>query len=95
MEGRRGARGIPSGPPGRRASGGAALLKKLGVGRGVLCRNLEKFCEAETIYIDRTFKASPQLFYQFFTAHAVYNGQHIRHTVNCIPTFSSYRQHHI
>ena len=24
--------------------------------------NLEKFCEAETIYIDRTFKASPQLF---------------------------------
>ena len=24
--------------------------------------NIEKFCEAETIYIDRTFKASPKLF---------------------------------
>ena len=56
--------------------------------------NLEKFCEAETIYIDRTFKASPQLFYQLFTVHAVYNGQHIRHTVNRIPASSSYRQHH-
>ena len=56
--------------------------------------NLEKFCEAETIYIDRTFKASPQLFYQLFTVHAVYNGQHIHHTVNRIPTSSSYRQHH-
>ena len=56
--------------------------------------NLEKFCEAETIYIDRTFKASPQLFYQFFTVHAVYNSQHIHHIVNRIPTSSSYRQHH-
>ena len=46
-----------------------------------------KFCEAETIYIDKTFKASPQLFYQLFTVHAVYNGQ-IRHTVNHIPTFT-------
>ena len=36
--------------------------------------NLEKLCEAETIYIDGTFKASPQLFYQLFTVHAVYNG---------------------
>ena len=57
--------------------------------------NLEKFCEAETIIIDRTFMASPQLFYQLFTVHAVYNGQHIRHTVNRIPTSSSDRLHHI
>ena len=27
--------------------------------------NLEKFCEVETIYIDGTFKARPQLFYQY------------------------------
>ena len=51
--------------------------------------NLEKFYEAETIYIDR---AIPQLFYQLFRVHA---GQPIRHTVNCIPTSSSHRQHHI
>ena len=49
--------------------------------------NLQKFYEAETIYIDR---AIPQLFYQLFRVHA---GQPIRHTVNCIPTSSS--QHHI
>ena len=53
--------------------------------------NLE-FCEAETIYIDRTYKASPE-FYQLFTVHALYNGQHIRHTVNHIPTSSSYNLH--
>ena len=46
--------------------------------------NLEEFFEAETSYIDGTFKASPQLFYQFLTIHAVYNGQHIHHTVNPI-----------
>ena len=28
--------------------------------------NLEKFCRAETIYINKTFKASPQLFHQLF-----------------------------
>ena len=56
---------------------------------------LEKFCEAETIYIDGTFKASPQLFYHFLTVHAMYNGQHIHCTVNRIPMSSSYRQHHI
>ena len=33
--------------------------------------NLEKLCEAKTIHIDGTFKASPQLFYQLFTVHAV------------------------
>ena len=38
--------------------------------------NLEKLYEAETIYIDGTFKASPWLFYQLFTVHAVYSGQH-------------------
>ena len=57
--------------------------------------NSEKFYEAKTIYINRTFKAIPQLFYQFFRVHAAYNGQPIRHTVNRIPTSSSHRQHHI
>ena len=51
--------------------------------------NLEKFYEAETIYIDR---AIPQLFYQLFRVHA---GQPIHHPVNSIPTSSSHRQHHI
>ena len=31
--------------------------------------NLEKLYEAETIYIDGTFKVSPWLFYQLFTVH--------------------------
>ena len=38
--------------------------------------NLEKLCNADTIYIDGTFKSSPQLFYQLFTVHAVFNDQH-------------------
>ena len=38
--------------------------------------NLEKLCKAETIYIDGTFKASPQFVYQLFTVHAVHGGQH-------------------
>ena len=38
--------------------------------------NLDKFCKAETIYMDEIFKASPQ-FYQLFTLRAVCYGQHI------------------
>ena len=49
--------------------------------------NFEKFWEAETIYVDWTFKVSPaQLF--------IRSSQHIQHTVNHIPTSSSYRQHY-
>ena len=58
-------------------------------------QQLEKFCKAEIIYTNRTFKVSPQLFYQLFSVHTVYNGQHICHTVKHIPTSSSHRQHHI
>ena len=47
--------------------------------------NLEKLCKAETIYIDGTFKASLQLFYQFFTVHAVYNGQHFPFVYALLP----------
>ena len=47
--------------------------------------NLEKLCGAETIYIDGTFKASPQLFYQLFTVHAVYNGQHFPFVYALLP----------
>ena len=47
--------------------------------------NLEKLCKAETIYIDGTFKASPQLFYQLFAIHAVYNGQHFSFVYALLP----------
>ena len=47
--------------------------------------NLEKLCEAEIIYIDETFKASPQLFYQLFTVHTVYNGQHFPFVYALLP----------
>ena len=47
--------------------------------------NLEKLCEAETIYIDGTFKASPRLFYQLFTVHAVYSGQHFPFVYALLP----------
>ena len=46
--------------------------------------NLEKLCEAKTIYIDGTFKASPQ-FYQLFTVHTVYNGQHFPFVYALLP----------
>ena len=56
--------------------------------------NLEKLCEAETIYIDGTFKASLQLFYQLFTVHAVYNGQHFPFVYALLPnkTTSTYNR---
>ena len=56
--------------------------------------NLEKLCEAETIYIDGTFKANPQLFYQLFTVHAVYNGQHFPFVYALLPnkTTSTYNR---
>ena len=47
--------------------------------------NLEKLCEADTIYIDGAFKASPRLFYQLFTVHAVYDGQHFPFVYALLP----------
>jgi len=45
--------------------------------------SLEKRFEAETIYIDETFKGSPWLFYQLFTVHAMYNSQHFPLSMLC------------
>ncbi len=39
--------------------------------------NLSRLAEAETIYIDGTFRTCPCLFYQIFTIHAATNGRHI------------------
>ena len=40
----------------------------------------------------QNFQGQPTVDHQLFTVHVVHNGQHIRQTVNCIPTSSSYRQ---
>ena len=37
--------------------------------------NIKLLAEAETIYVDGTFRTSPALFYQIFTVHAFKNGQ--------------------
>ena len=49
--------------------------------------NLEKLCEAETIYIDGTFQGQPTvvLIYQLFTVHVVYNGQHFPFVYGLLP----------
>ena len=60
-----------------------------------LVGNLEKLCEAETLYIDGTFKASPQLFYQLFTVHAVYNGQHFPFVYALLPNKTTITYNHL
>ena len=56
--------------------------------------NLEKLCEAETIYIDGIFKASPWLFYQLFTVHAVYSGQHFPFVYALLPNKTTLTYNH-
>ncbi len=62
------------------ASGEDFLMEEDGQGQDKLIMfateaNIKLLCEAETIYVDRTFQTCPRLFYQIFTIHAFKNGK--------------------